>query len=449
MSKKGKIAPLLIGALTAQLLAACGGGAKDDATPAVGNNPAEEKRNPVELVVYFPYIADWSEEQFMEAFGDPLKKKYPHITLKYIGGGPPGTKIPEVLAAGINIDIVYASIGATPPHLLDVALEYDISGLIKQFNFDLSKLEPAMVDMIRKLGNGKIYGLPVYVPPSAVYYNKDIFDKFGVPYPKDGYTWDDMYDMNLKLTREDNGVQYVGIGASYGHMTQLNQLSLPLVNENATQAVYGNDARWAQWIENFVRFYRVPGYEKYNAKLSEPNERNRFFKDRVVGMFMALTALHQPTEVNDLNWDLTTYPTFKERPGVGPQPYPTYFYITNISKHKEDAFMAISFFASDEFQMERSKEGRFLTTSANRAIRDVFGQDNPFYKGKNVKAFQPQKYADPPKIHKFNVRAGNDIGTAMAEVIRGQKDINTALRDAMEKTNKYIQEELAKEAANK
>ncbi|MEF3309349.1 ABC transporter substrate-binding protein [Paenibacillus sp. GYB004] len=445
MVKRGFLVAL-IAVIAVQMLSACGktsGDGAGDGELKVAETKTV-KKDPVELVIYFPFIADWSEEDFMKSFGEPLKRKYPHMTIKYIGGGPPGTKVPEILAAGQAIDIMFASIGATPGNLLDNALQYDITPLIKSHNYDLSTLNPSMVDMAKKLGNGAIYGLPVYVPPSAIYYNKDIFDKFGVPYPKAGLTWDDMFEMNKKLTRKDNETQYVGMGSSYNHMALMNQRTLSLVGTESKKPMFGNDDRWKQWGENLLRFYKTPGYEVYSKALSEPNERNRFFKDRVVAMFLALTALHQKSEINDMNWDIATFPSFADQPGVGPQPYPTYFYITLTSKHKDDAFDAIAYFASDEFQMERSKEGRFLTTSNNKAVRDAFGKDNPMYQGKNVKALQPDKYASPSDVNKYNTVAADDLTAAMKLVIQGTKDLNTALREAEETTTKKIQE---KEAA--
>jgi multiple sugar transport system substrate-binding protein len=39
----------------------------------------------------------------------------------------------------------------------------------------------------------------------AIYYNKDVFDKYGVPYPKDDWTYDDFLKTAQALTKEENG----------------------------------------------------------------------------------------------------------------------------------------------------------------------------------------------------------------------------------------------------
>lgn len=416
------------------LLSACGG--KD--VPADSGTPRAE---PVELVVYYPFGADWTEDDFMNTFGKPIMQKYPNITIKYIGAGPKGTSVPELLAAGQPIDILFTSIGSTPVQLLNNNLQYDIEPLIKKFNYDLNQLEPSMVDTTRRLLDGKLYGLPGYVPPAAIYYNKDIFDKFGVSYPKDGITWDELYELNKKLTRKDGDVQYLGLGSSYGHFTLLNQWSLPLVDTQTKKAVFGTDDRWKAFVENLVRFYKIPGYELSANQMSEPNERNRFFKDRIIAMFLAQTALHSASELQDMNWDLASFPVFKENPDVGPQAYPINFYVTSISQHKDQAFQAIAYIASEEFQMQRSREGRLLTTLASPAVREAFGSDNPMYKGKNVKALWPRKYATAGSVNKYNSSiASGELNTAIKEIILGQKDVNTALREAAERTDKRIEQ---------
>ena len=48
--------------------------------------------------------------------------------------------------------------------------------------------------------NGKIYGMPAGFTTRVVYYNKDLFDAANVPYPKDGWSWDDFKEIAKKLS---------------------------------------------------------------------------------------------------------------------------------------------------------------------------------------------------------------------------------------------------------
>lgn len=62
----------------------------------------------------------------------------------------------------------------------------------------------------------------------VTYYNREIFDKFAISYPRDGITWEEMAALAQKVSRVDNGVQYYGYSTSVNHMVLTNQLSIPL-----------------------------------------------------------------------------------------------------------------------------------------------------------------------------------------------------------------------------
>jgi multiple sugar transport system substrate-binding protein len=53
--------------------------------------------------------------------------------------------------------------------------------------------------------SGKQYLLPKDFTPLAVYYNKLIFDRFGVPYPEDGWTMQQFLETARALTRDTDG----------------------------------------------------------------------------------------------------------------------------------------------------------------------------------------------------------------------------------------------------
>lgn len=52
---------------------------------------------------------------------------------------------------------------------------------------------------------GQQWLLPKDFSPLAVYYNKAIFDAYGVDYPQDGWTWNDMLETAQALTKDTDG----------------------------------------------------------------------------------------------------------------------------------------------------------------------------------------------------------------------------------------------------
>ncbi|GAB2701431.1 ABC transporter substrate-binding protein [Paenibacillus thermoaerophilus] len=53
--------------------------------------------------------------------------------------------------------------------------------------------------------NGKIYGLPWLQQPVMMYVNKSLFDKAGIKYPDETWTWDQFLDAATKLTKDSSG----------------------------------------------------------------------------------------------------------------------------------------------------------------------------------------------------------------------------------------------------
>ena len=72
---------------------------------------------------------------------------------------------------------------------------------MKDSNFDTSIYLPGLLDPGKV--DGKQYLLPKDYSPLAVYYNKKLFDAATVPYPEDGWTWDDLLATAQKLTVKD------------------------------------------------------------------------------------------------------------------------------------------------------------------------------------------------------------------------------------------------------
>ncbi|NEW04962.1 sugar ABC transporter substrate-binding protein [Paenibacillus sp. SYP-B3998] len=62
--------------------------------------------------------------------------------------------------------------------------------------------------------DGKSYGLPAGFTTRIMYYNKKLFDQAGVPYPKEGWTWNELKESAKKLTDTSKKQYGIGIRAS-------------------------------------------------------------------------------------------------------------------------------------------------------------------------------------------------------------------------------------------
>ena len=75
---------------------------------------------------------------------------------------------------------------------------------------DLANYYEGIVDLYNS--DGVQYALPKDHDTIALLYNKAIFDKYGVDYPTDDWTWEDMAEKAKALTKDDGSVYGIGAG---------------------------------------------------------------------------------------------------------------------------------------------------------------------------------------------------------------------------------------------
>ncbi|WP_176706153.1 ABC transporter substrate-binding protein [Paenibacillus hemerocallicola] len=440
MNNKTRMSLVGTGLIALMVVSACSkeGGSE-------GSSKTEDK-TPFELIFYTSDPAGWAQDKFDLVFKEALKQKFPWITVKITSSKTTENpelpaSVEEYLASGERIDVVLASAGTAYEYVMKNQLQLDISPYIKKYEYNMNRFPDAIVKQAESMaGSGKgIMGLPFAVAPQALYYNVDIFDKFGVSYPKDGMTWDDVYQLSKRLNRKEGETQYFGFGFNALHESFLNQWSMPLLDQTTVKSTLDTNPRWTDWINYFVRFYSDPAYATLKrSELSWTAEVKRFTHDHTSAMLPTVTSLYTDIDLQGMKWGVVSHPVFAGT-DLGPQPYPQYLFITSMNKHAEDTFQVLNYLTSEEFQMQASQKGHFLTSLKDPKIRAAFGQNEPQFQGKNVQAFWPKNYADATWIGDLNGSGwGARVSSAMLDVIFNVSDTNTALRKWAEEMNQRV-----------
>jgi multiple sugar transport system substrate-binding protein len=311
--------------------------------------------------------------------------------------------------------------------------------LIKKHNVDLNRFEPSTIEAIKQLSDGKMYSLPVYGNNLILYYNKAIFDKFGVPYPKDGMTWTQTMDLAKRLTREDGGVQYLGFGMNPTLTTRMNPLSIPNADLATNTPTINKDDRWKRFYQTFfVDPLATPG------SIPTIPDNTTFVKDKNLAMMAYLSSLITiwTDQLKEVDWDIVSLPSFEDMPGVGSQINSINFGITSIAKNKDAAMEVLAYMVSDDFQTSLSKKG-IMPVLKSESVRSVLGQESVF-KDKNFQAIFRNKPAPIPPKALYDAELVNVYAKYGTQVWQGTADINTALRQAEEEAKQKITEYLNK-----
>lgn len=436
------IAAALSGAVL--LLAGCGertetagtGGPSDPKTAGAAQTADADLSAHLSLYMDLGLSDDWIR-QFIIA---PVQKKYPNIAIDIVRkqeGSGPG----DLVAAGTFPDILYSS---TPrlAQYKDLGLLHDMRDLIDKYKVPLDTLNKPALDALGQWGSGaERYGLPLWVNYTTLYYNKDLFDRFGVPYPKDGMTWDDTIELSVRLTRSDGGVTYRGLDIH--DMNGLySQLSQPYVDPKKQTAMLDTDG-FKTVYATMQKLYAIPGNQ------NRPAAKDAFLKDMTLAMWPMYADV--PSWINDLaakgttfNWDMAQLPSFPAKPGIGWQADSHNLHVTSTSKNKDAAFMVIAYLLTAAPQLELAKNG-LLPALNDAELRNHFGEDMPIFQGKHVDAIFKSQPSSKYTMTPYDSIVMSSFTRAFKDVEAGVKDINTALREANDAADLKIREKKASE----
>ncbi|MEF3309252.1 extracellular solute-binding protein [Paenibacillus sp. GYB004] len=417
------------------LLAVFASGCGSSGTPKAGDSGKPEetpvKMEPVTLKLY--NYGALTPEIIEQLFVQPLKQKYPHITLQVLER----TAMPiENLAIGGNEVDIITGWGSLLDQFANFKLLADMTPLIKKYEVDLNRFEKSNLDGVRlqsdTIAKGGLFALPFGYNYYATFYNKNIFDKFGVPYPSDGMTWEQAIELGKKLTRMEGGIQYKGLDPE-GIEKVGNSLSIPYVDPVTLKAAVNTDG-WRKVFELTKRINDIPGNEFQIT--SHGNTVNRFVKDKNVAMLAAPEVLNGMANA-DFEWDVAEYPSFPERPHTSGMVQTFVLQIASNSKHPEQAMQVIKLATSDEVQTALSRSGIMLSALQNEAINKNFGADHPLLKNKHIEAILKTKPA-PYVVQTRFTKARGILEAKYKDYAAGKKDVNTALREASEEIDAYI-----------
>jgi multiple sugar transport system substrate-binding protein len=415
------------------LTAACGDNGNQQAGGTVGKEAVEPAKSPEPVELVFYSTAGWSQDAFNERFGDAMRNKFSNYQIKYIQSNKE-TTIDSLLTSGTTIDVYWHAVNILFSDLLQYQMQLDMSSLVKKHNLDLNRLDPATVQIVKTMSGGKLYALPLVSNTGVLYYNKDIFDKFGVSYPKNGMVWDDVLELGKRVNRDEGGKIYDGIGGTFNKIVGLSPYSIPYIDSKTLKPTIQTDPRWKTIYQQLIAAYHTTE----NKAMGSGN----FLKERNLAMFADLANLFLNNDMTSMNWDMASFPTMKEAPNKGQQPLPTLFSITSMSKHPDEAMEVLKYMLSDEVQKGLSERAVIPAVNTPDVVK-AFGTKST-YTNKNFSAIFYHPFSDIPPMTAYDADALKIYQEPLNSLAEGTMDLNTAFRQIDEKTSKMIAEKQAK-----
>jgi multiple sugar transport system substrate-binding protein len=139
----------------------------------------------------------WDDTSYFESFIEEFSKEYPHITVEFATGWRYFQNDLE------DIDVFLASSDELT-WLREIDFPMSLNPFISEDDsFELDDFYRSGVDAMSV--EGQRWGVPLGADILVMHYNKALFDKYNVPYPYIGWTWDDFLERALALSDPDKG----------------------------------------------------------------------------------------------------------------------------------------------------------------------------------------------------------------------------------------------------
>lgn len=392
---------------------------------------------------------EWGLDQIgslMQPIEDKLKAEGKNITVKWIQGNSTSEALQELNASGVIPDIIYSSKGIDG--LRELGMVEPIDDLMKIYEMDETSINPSVVSLIRSYDDkGSMVGVPTFSDTLTLFYNKEIFDMFGVPYPTDHMTWDETFELAKKLTGERNGVTYRGLemgntnSVTSEALLPLQEIITNVVDPETDEVLLTKEPAVTKYFELMKKFYSIPGmYER------DPEKQASFFAGGTAAMLVSWPTYLEwgiPETIRP-NTDSVLVPIWGGEDQFA-RPTKAHMYVLNkYSEQKDAAFQWMKEVVAEDMQMKFSAAGYPTVLNSPEAIA-TFGSEKDIYEGKNVKSYFPSNARIiEGRISNYQRMADGMITEKLKDFANSDMNIAEFLRKLEEELEIKIKEEKQK-----
>jgi multiple sugar transport system substrate-binding protein len=283
----------------------------------------------------------------------------------------------------------------------------------------------------------ELYGFPACIGLTVLFYNKDMFDRAGVPYPDTSWTYDDLTRVGERLTVRRDGspvqwglcfdIQYTGLE------TVIYSLGGKLLSEGARSAALTDPAtvRSLHYIQDLFVKHAIA-----SSTTSLVNSFEQFVTRRAAMILVgSLGAIN--LEGTSLRWDITYPPKGPEGTRLSRR-FTMAYLIPRNSPHPEEAWELIRWIMTKTPAglVDRQYQG-MMPTYKPVAASPAWLDAQPLY---NRRLLVPLEsgYSFPLFTPGWQEWRDNNLTPEMLAMIRGEKSVEECAASAQERINAVL-----------
>lgn len=369
-----------------------------------------------EIALLLPLIRDFEEKN------PDIKVDFIHIPQNYF------PKIHLLFASNLAPDVIFMNNYQMPKYVKAGLLE-DLTPYIETEKYFSQSLECFTSD-------GKIYAVPRDISNLVVYYNKEIFKKYGIKEPVSGWTMNELVTISREIKNKSGGEV---IPLSYETDTLF---WLPYVYSNGA-FLLKNDGKLGILDKNFIDsidFYAALA-NKYHIAPQKSDSASLtmaqlFLQQRLAMHISGRWLVPKYREEAKFDWDILQFPSGKIGSVVNIDS--SGYSLSKNSAHKDEAIKFIQYISSKKSLDKLTQSGLIVPARKDSAYSCVFLDKTK--KPKNASVFLKTIETGRPTIVNENYQQIVDyLNSVLEPVFLGQKKADVVInRQQMIEICRYV-----------
>jgi multiple sugar transport system substrate-binding protein len=254
--------------------------------------------------------------------------------------------------------------------------------------FELEDFYRQAVDAFR--WDGDVMCLPQNISSLVVYYNRDLFKRFGVALPRNAMQWADFVHLASQMTRDKNGQPVIGADPDlprpntasaeiYGLGVEASIIRLApfvwsargeLVDDEQEPTRFTLDTPEAKHaVEQFFQLRTLHGVVPTDQEVESEDDESRFANGRLAMLLSSRRSVPMFREAAKFDWDIVSLPVFQEPAGIL---HSDAYCMTKASDGKDAAWRFVEFALGPEGAPIVARTGRTVPSLRSVAESDAF-----------------------------------------------------------------------------
>jgi multiple sugar transport system substrate-binding protein len=254
--------------------------------------------------------------------------------------------------------------------------------------FEVDDFYPEAVDAFR--WHGELTCLPQNISSLVLYFNRDLFRRFGVQEPQNGMSWLDLLDRARALTRDEQGQPVRGADPDlpqadtapaeiYGLGVEPSIIRLApfiwsnggdIVDDPASPTMLTLDTPQArEVVQAFFDLRTTHGVVPTDQELEAEDDESRFANGRLAMLFQSRRSVPFFREAARFDWDVVSLPVFDEPAGIL---HSDAYCMTKASQNKDSAWRFVEYALGPEGAKVVAETGRTVPSLKSVAQSQAF-----------------------------------------------------------------------------